>query len=231
MRTSVPLEIKSIGPKEFTGYGSIFGNEDDGGDIIVPGAFKQTLAEHKAAGTMPLMFWMHRPDPVPGVWVDMREDSKGLYVHGEIIDTSLGRDVHKLLEKKAVRGLSIGYRPVDVDYKNDVRLLKRVQLGEVSIVSMAMNPLAQVEQVKAQLSAAGEYVPTEREFEDYLRKLGCSRNVARALCAKLFDGFSSTSGMLDDDQWDAGAADEASEVLAKVNALFDSVGSAALRRP
>nr|NIS40236.1 HK97 family phage prohead protease [Desulfuromonadales bacterium] len=63
-----PFEVKQIGEREFEGYGSTFGNVDLGDDIVVRGAFKRTLAEHRKAGTMPLMFWMHDPRQVPGVW-------------------------------------------------------------------------------------------------------------------------------------------------------------------
>jgi HK97 family phage prohead protease len=230
---SFPLEIKSIGPKEFTGYGSVFGNEDHGGDIVVKGAFSATLAAHRKAGTMPLMFWMHQPDQVPGVWTEMKEDDRGLQVKGEIVDTLLGRDVRVLLEKKAVRGLSIGFRPVVVDWHQDRRLLKQIDLFETSIVSMAMNPLAKVEAMKARLSAKGEYVPTEREIEALLRDFGCSRTVARTLCAKMFDGDDSASGMLADDQWDAGKAEDDTQQkeLAEVTyRLLDVVGAMALKR-
>ncbi len=93
MQHSVHFEIKSFSGRKFEGHGSIFGNRDLGGDIVIPGAFAKTLAEHKAAGTMPLMCWMHHPDQVPGVWHDMGEDKDGLYVAGELVDTTLGRDV------------------------------------------------------------------------------------------------------------------------------------------
>ncbi|MEY2687449.1 MAG: hypothetical protein RL375_1647, partial [Pseudomonadota bacterium] len=202
--SSCHFELKSIGPREFEGYGSIFGNEDLGGDIVVPGAFAKTMAEHKDAGTMPLMYWMHQPDQVPGVWLDMQEDRKGLYVRGELVDTQLGRDVRTLLQKNAVRGLSIGYRPVDTDWHGSSRLLKQVQLAEVSIVSQAMNPLAKVEAIKARLSADGEYVPTQREFEEHFRKMGCSKNVARTLIGRLFGGDSGAGGMPGGPRWDAG---------------------------
>jgi hypothetical protein len=48
-----------------------------------------------------------------------------------------------------------------------------------------MNPLAQVQHVKSQLSAAGEYVPTVKEFERILRNAGCSRSVAKLIAYKV----------------------------------------------
>jgi HK97 family phage prohead protease len=231
MQTSVSFELKSIGPREFEGYGAVFGNVDHGGDIVLPGAFAKTLQRHKADGTMPLMFWMHQPDQVPGVWLDMAEDRKGLHVKGEILDTALGRDVHTLLQKKAVRGLSIGYRPTDTDYDPDGnRLLKQVEVAEVSIVSMAMNPLARVEAAKARLSADGEYVPTAREFEDSLRKAGYSRRVALLLTSKLFDGLDEARGSLAGPLRDSGADDEEKQLLELIAGLTDRIGAQALHR-
>lgn len=224
---TVPLELKAITGRKLEGHGAIFGNVDHGGDIVIPGAFKKSLAEHKRNGTMPQMFWMHDPTQVPGMWESMAEDEEGLAVSGILADTTLGNDMKTLAGMKAVRGLSIGYAATDVDYdRHGNRLLKQVHLGEVSLVSMAMNPLAQIESVKARLSASGEYVPTEREFERFLREEGgYSKNVSRMLVAKLFD--SDPGGMPDGRRWDAGS----DEVLAAkaMERVLDKVRAASIR--
>jgi HK97 family phage prohead protease len=228
------LEIKALSDREFEGHGSIFGNVDLGGDVMLPGAFKRTLKAHKAASTMPAMFWMHRPDQVAGVWHDMKEDEKGLHVRGELADTPLGNEMRALLKMKAVRGLSIGYRAVDTDYDRDSnRLLKEVDLWEVSIVSLAMNPLAKVEAVKSRLTASGEYVPDIREFEEILRDAGLSRKAARHVCAKVFDAEPRSEMLPTPRRWDAGdveSEDEAAELLKSLNRITDKVGAAALSR-
>jgi HK97 family phage prohead protease len=185
---TVPLEIKTLSDREFTGHGSVFKNVDLGGDIVAPGAFKRSLAQHQKAGGLPLMFWMHDPSRVPGKWLDMREDSHGLQVRGVLADTPLGNEIHTLLKMDAVRGLSIGYRTLDHDWTDEGnRVIKEAELWEVSVVSLPMNPLAQVAHVKSQLSAAGEYVPTAREFERILRDVGCSKTVARKMIALIRD--------------------------------------------
>jgi HK97 family phage prohead protease len=185
---TVPLEIKSFANREFEGHGSIFGNVDLGGDIVVKGAFSRTLDKHKANGSLPAMFWMHDPSRVAGKWIDMREDDDGLRVRGILADTPLGNEIHTLLKMDAVRGLSIGYTTEKAGYdKAGNRLIKDAELWEVSVVSLPMNPLAQVAHVKSQLSAAGEYVPTTREFERILRDVGCSKSVARRLTALIRD--------------------------------------------
>ena len=184
------LEIKQLSKGQFEGYGSVFNNIDRGGDVVVPGAFKKSLAEHKQKGELPLMFWMHKMDQVPGKWLAMEEDTQGLYVKGELADTQLGRETHTLLEMKAVRGLSIGYITQDYSYDSEGnRLLKSVDLLETSIVSLAMNPLADITSVKTRLSNMGEYVPTpediallKRDAEHFLQKKGFNRQLA-VLCA------------------------------------------------
>lgn len=187
-KLTIPLQIKSLGDGEFEGHGSVFGNEDLGGDIVMPGAFKRTLASHRKAGSLPQMFWMHDPSRVCGKWLDMSEDEHGLKVKGVLADTPLGNEIRTLLQMDAVRGLSIGYSVKDDDWDSDGRrLLKDCELWEVSVVSLPMNPLAQVAHAKSQLSAMGEYVPTAREFERTLRDVGCSQKVAKTIISKVFE--------------------------------------------
>jgi len=185
---TIPLQIKKLTDREFEGHGSTFGNEDLGGDIVMPGAFKRSLAQHRKSGKWPQMFWMHRSDKVPGKWLSMKEDKEGLKVKGTLAETPLGDEIRTLLQMDAVRGLSIGYRTIDSDFDDDGRrLLKEIELWEVSVVSLPMNPLAQVAHAKSQLSATGEYVPTSREFERILRDVGCSQMVAKRILSKIFE--------------------------------------------
>ena len=218
---NVHLEVKEIDSRMFAGHGSVFGNVDLGGDVVMPGAFKKSLARQK--GGLPPMFWMHNPDQVPGVWKEMREDDRGLYVEGELVDTQLGNEMRTLLQKKAVRGMSIGYQAADIGFDTDGnRLLKEVDLWEVSIVSMAMNPLAQVTSAKSRLSAIGEYIPTEREFERLLRDVGCSKATAKRVVATLdFDERMDSGGTLDP-RWDAGDEEAQQIVIAALKNLEDS---------
>lgn len=185
---TIPLEIKALTARQIAGHGSIFGNVDLGGDVVLPGAFKESLANHEAEGTLPQMYWMHRMDQVPGKWQSMAEDARGLAVEGVLAKTPLGDEMRTLAKMKAVRGLSIGYYPTDTDYSEDgTRIIKSVELIEVSLVSLAMNPLAQIEASKSRLSAIGEYVPTRREFEHQLRDVGMASIAAKRLVSAAFD--------------------------------------------
>ena len=157
----------------------------------------------------------------------MAEDKKGLAVVGELADTQLGNDLRTLVDMKAVRGLSIGYRTVEADFDRDGnRRLKDVDLIEGSIVSLAMNPLASIEASKARLSSSGEYVPTVRDFEHTLRDAGYSKAVATRLAAKVFGG---DGGMPYDPRRDAGDDDdEMAELAAMLKKQNDAVQTATL---
>lgn len=233
-RIKVSFELKTLGAREFEGYGSTFGNVDLGDDVVLPGAFKQSLIRHKADGLPPQMFWMHQPDQVPGKWTELAEDTKGLYVKGELADTQLGNEMRTLLNMKAVRGLSIGFaiedRQKDVSYDADGnRLLHKIDLWEVSLVSLAMNPMARITASKARLSQDGEYVPTAREFEKHLRDAGCSKNVARHLVSRVFDD--DPGGMPDGHRWDAGDVEPgADEVLKSIERLTGTMIADSFRR-
>lgn len=233
-RIKVRFDVKTLGGRQFEGYGSTFGNVDLGDDVVLPGAFKDSLEKHAAEGLPALMFWMHQPDQVPGKWLEMTEDSKGLYVKGELADTQLGTEMRTLLNMKAVRGLSIGFqiedRQKDVSYDADgMRLLHKIDLWEVSLVSMAMNPMARVTSSKSRLSNDGEYVPTVREFEKCLRDAGYSRNVARHLVSKVFD--EDPGGMPDGHRWEAGDVEpEADELMKSLSRLTEMTVAEAFRR-
>ena len=190
----IPLETKASPKGEIAGYGSTFGNVDHGGDIVLPGAFAKSIQEYKDSNTMPPMLWMHKMDQVPGKWTSIEEDQNGLYVKGVFADTALGQDTRTLTSMKAVGGLSIGY--ITKDYKYDSqgnRLLKEVDLVEQSIVSLAMNPKAQITHAKSRLSERGEYVPDvdeisalKRELEQILRLKGWLRSIMRKRLKRKF---------------------------------------------
>lgn len=223
-RLTIPLEIKKLSSGQFEGYGSVFGNVDHGGDVVVKGAFSKTLARHKSEGTLPQMFWMHNAALVPGKWLEMSEDQYGLRVKGQLLPTSIGKDMEILLKNDAIRGLSIGYMTEDYDYRDDgVRLLKRIELMETSLVSLAMNPLAQVTSAKsARLSDRGEYVPTPKEFERFLRDSGYARRVALAVTSKVFSRGIPDDLDDDDDITPDDLSDSESEGLAELKQMLEA---------
>ncbi|MCA3254939.1 HK97 family phage prohead protease [Bradyrhizobium sp.] len=155
-RLAFDCELKLAGgeAKEgtITGYGSVFGLLDRGGDIVEAGAFKASLAEWRRKKALPPMLWQHDPYTPVGVWTDVTEDEKGLKVTGELVmDLQQAKDARALIQAGAVKGLSIGYRTKDyeIDRTTGARRLKKVDLWEISLVTFAMLPEAQIANVKS----------------------------------------------------------------------------------
>lgn len=204
------LQIKATGDDgSIEGYGSMFGVRDSYDDIIVPGAFKLSLAEHKAASTMPALLWQHDSSAPIGVWTEMSEDDKGLRVKGQLaLSTTRGKEAYELLKMGALNGLSIGFRSVPGTSKyveDGVRVLSQLELWEVSLVTFPANEKARVTGVKA-ADAAG--INTIRQAEQALRDAGYAADAAKAFIASV------KRIVLDErDAHEAGAAMKAAERL------------------
>ncbi len=128
------------------GYASLFGDRDQGGDVVAEGAYARSLAALEAAGRRVKMLWQHDPAQPIGVWDEVREDARGLYVKGRLLpEVARGREAAALLQAGAIDGLSIGYRTVKAG-KADAgrRLLQELELWEVSLVTFPMLPGARV---------------------------------------------------------------------------------------
>ena len=128
------------------GYASLFGKRDQGGDTVQAGAYGASLKALASQGRRVKMLWQHDPDQPIGVWEEVREDAKGLYVKGRILtEVERGREAAALLSAGAIDGLSIGYRTLraERDAKGQ-RLLAEVELWEVSLVTFPMLAEARV---------------------------------------------------------------------------------------
>lgn len=185
------LEAKATGESgEFEGYASTFGNVDQGGDIVEPGAFIESVVKAKNDGRTIPMLWQHDQREPIGVWRDIAEDSKGLYVKGQLLIEAdpLAKRAHGLLKAKALGGMSIGYAipagGAEPDEKRrGVTRLRKIDLREISLVTMPMNIQARVTTVKSILEGGG--MPTVREFEEFLRDAGgFSKSLAAAIASK-----------------------------------------------
>ena len=168
---SLSLEVKVMeenGTRKISGYGAIFGNEDSYSDIILPGAFAESLSKRP----YPKFLAQHEWDEVLGKWTLAREDERGLYLEGEFAKTSAGDDYYELCKMGAIDGLSIGYATIEseTDAKSR-RLLKKLDLWEVSLVTFPANELATVTGVKS--------LKIDRELEKFLRDAGVSRKDAK----------------------------------------------------
>lgn len=178
-----PFEIKEHSEDgSFTGYGSVFDVVDAYREVVLPGAFTDSIAAHKEKGSMPVMLWQHKSDEPIGVWDSIKEDDHGLRMSGHfVMGTQRGREAHSLLRAKAIRGLSIGYNVpqggAEFDDEKNVTNLKQIELWETSLVTFPANPESMVTEIRAVLEE-GIY-PEVRDVEKALQDAGFSRGDAR----------------------------------------------------
>lgn len=206
------FEVKETSPEgRVIGYGSTFGGSPDSyGDVISPGAFVDSLGEHRRKGTKPKMLWQHDAAMPIGVWNDLAEDGKGLRVEGQLnLDKQIGRDVHSDLKMGALDGLSIGFSTVKAEpdtKRPGVRVLQEVKLWEISIVTFAANPNAGITAVKSLADAekwarVTEWVKSLADGEDYkpsiiddiLRDAGMSKKQRTRVASRIFAALRSES--------------------------------------
>lgn len=174
-------ELKFVGNAfAFSGYASMFNGVDSYGDTIEPGAYKNTLESRERPVRMR---WNHYGDII-GKWTSIREDEKGLYVEGELTPGhTKAADVFASLKHGAIDGLSIGYRVKAFNQMdNDRRLLKEIDLVEISVVEEPADLAARISEVKSALEAANSL----KEIESLLRDVGgFSRVDAKHLVSKI----------------------------------------------
>jgi HK97 family phage prohead protease len=180
------LEVKAVREDGFfSGYGSVFDVVDSYQEIVAAGAFVDSLADRKAKNRPIPVLWQHRTDSPLGVYEVVREDSKGLYVEGRLLtkDVALAREAHALMKAGAITGLSIGYwtRESSYDEKTCIRTLTKLDLEEVSIVTMPANDESRIDAVKLKLAHGS--LPSLPEFERLLRDAGFSRTQAATVAA------------------------------------------------
>jgi HK97 family phage prohead protease len=132
-----------------TGYASLFGEVDQARDMVLRGAFAETL-RLRGPRRVPMLF-QHDPAEPVGIWLDLREDHCGLFARGRLIpEVARGRELLALLRAGAIDGLSIGFRTAKarIDPRTRVRSLVAVDLWEISIVTFPLLSGARVHAVK-----------------------------------------------------------------------------------
>ena len=161
------FQIKAAGQDDgldegvFTGYASVFGNVDSYGDIVQPGAFKDSLDAWRASDRQIPLLWGHDTyaldsiigsiDPSEAV-----EDDHGLLVTGRFdLDTESGRLAYRHVKGRRLSDMSFAYRVLEEAKKPDGNHLLKLDLREVSIVHTGANPEAGVRAVKSALVEVG----------------------------------------------------------------------------
>ena len=148
-KSAFKFELKGVKEDEqfgyFEGYASVFNVVDSDADVVQPGAFAETLA----SGRKVKMCWQHSFYDVIGGFTEMKEDANGLYVKGRInLGVEKGREAYALLKAGDIDSMSIGYSCEDREYRDGIRLLKKLKLYEVSLVTEPANTSAVVTSVK-----------------------------------------------------------------------------------
>lgn len=177
----------------FSGYASLFHRKDLGRDVILPGAFRTSLARKRPEDIK--MLFQHDPAEPIGQWMDIREDAKGLHVTGRLLANVVrAQTVRALMQEGVIDGLSIGFQTVKgrTDKKSGTRYLMEVDLWEISVVTFPMLPEARIHKGVAHAPSqqaadiwrdeAPKTLPTLREFERWLTQdAGLTRKQARTI--------------------------------------------------
>lgn len=165
------FEIKSLNEAGyFSGYASVFSHVDNHKDVILQGAFSNTLEQKEAALEVKLL-WQHNAAEPVGIFDLIREDGYGLYVEGHLqFEVQKAREAYALMKSGAVTGLSIGFKVRDaaLDPETGVRLIKSLDLYEISLVTFPANELALISQVKADSINSAEDLELEAHPSDLI---------------------------------------------------------------
>lgn len=179
------FEIKSHQPDgSFTAYGSTFGNEDFGGDVVVKGAFTKSLVSNPAERVY--MFYNHDSKEIIGEYTSIVEDEHGLLIKGQLFIDEIQRakETYALMKKGWIKKFSIGYNVVKKSYESGKRMLEELKLIEVSPVTFPMNAEANLLMVKHKVNH------TKRDVEKLLRDVGgFSQKEAKSFIAEGWKGL------------------------------------------
>lgn len=204
--------------REFEGYASTFGNVDRVRDVVIKGAFEQTIEEDFSNGRIKTL-WQHM-DPL-GMPTHMEEDSKGLFVKARVSKTTLGQDALILMSDGVVDRMSIGYQVREEDEREDgVRELKNLKLFEFSPVLFPANEEADISGVKVLVNTV-ESIESRKELERLLRKSGFSRSAATTLVAKARD-LSGLGEPTPDEEEEIESDPDLKEMIDTIKSLGDS---------
>jgi HK97 family phage prohead protease len=183
-----PFEIKAVkSDGTIEGYASVFGEIDSYRDVVVPGAFTKSLQQRyrdKGRKGVPMLDQHDTRTPI-GLWPIefISEDSVGLLVKGKInMQVQKGVENHALADQGALSGLSIGYNTVEDQWDNagNIRILKEVDLWEISMVTFPAGDSARITSVKSI-----EGLDTLSDCETLLRDAGFSKSETTAFVSRI----------------------------------------------
>lgn len=172
----VKFEIKSLDTETgtFEGYAATFSDMPDSyGDVIEPGAFTKTIQE---TGKRIKVLWNHNVNEPIGKPLELEEDEHGLRVKAKLsLGVQRAREVLSLMKDGVINEMSIGYDTITGPVVSGIRHLKEIRLWDVSPVTFAANPEAEILAVKSAIPF--------KALEEILNEIKGTLNKAEALLA------------------------------------------------
>lgn len=144
----------------FEGYASKFSNVDSQGEIVMPGAFTETLKSFGEGGAGIPCYWGHRmddPEMCIGVTTAAVEDKEGLKVTVQLdLESPKGKKAYELIRNGIVREMSFGFSIEDWSMSETEKNawgepaleINQVKLFEVSLVQVGANSETEITDVK-----------------------------------------------------------------------------------
>lgn len=150
----ISFDCKSVGEDNdhftFEGMGST-SDIDLTNDIVEPTAFTESLQKRT-----PALCWQHNLSEPVGIFTSLGINPEGLKVAGKMpkADDFVRGRVIPQMRVGAVKSLSIGFRAVEVEFDKErgVRIIKKLELFEISLVTIPANPHATIHLMKSYLS-------------------------------------------------------------------------------
>lgn len=142
---SAEIKVVDEGKGIVEAYVSIFGNVDSYGDIILRGAFLESLSKK-----LPKFVWSHNWEIPIGKVLEAKEDEKGLYIKAQFnLETQRGKEAYSDLKFGSFDEFSIGLRVLDWEYDEaEHRVIKKARVYEASPVLAGANPDTELISVK-----------------------------------------------------------------------------------
>ena len=215
---TIEIEVKAIDLEagQFEGYAAVFGNKDSYGDVIVAGAFADTLAaDFGQDGQGVPTYWCHDfKDPFKniGSTIWAKEDSHGLRVRVQLdLDTQNAKQTLKLLKEGRVNQMSFGYTVVegawvDSDEHGYYYELRKLKLHEVSVVPIGANQETEILAAKSAESIGDDVVAL---FKTANEQMALTRGLfARAITAASAAGIKLPADLAGETESEPGSAEE-----------------------
>ena len=221
------FELKAGDNGIVEGYASTWTKTPDSyGDIVIKGAFTETLKKKKATGhPFPLCF-NHDFDQIIGAVTEAEEDNFGLKIKASFLNTALAQEKRELVKEGIVWQFSFAYsvlgweEPTEEEKKQGIfQKLTKLDLYEVSLVPVPANQTAIVTEVKNDSEVETKEVEVEEKSgrRNSKKDADAIKQAITLLQSVLDDADESDEGE------DESKANEASEELKKSNPEKDAM--------